>query len=83
MERSENQTKHVLDPDQTETLVDALRLATEFAHAIGTVEQHMSNPEAAQEWKARAARFQELLTYSPEVVRVAVTIETPSLRAVQ
>ena len=86
MARPENQTKIVLDEDQIETLREALVIATAWSHAEAEVAQLMNHQEAADHYRKHARTFQELLTYSPEVVRVAVTVEVPDvahLRSVQ
>lgn len=77
MKRDEYQEKFILDDEAKETIYHALLYANEHTRAMGQVARALGDMVVAEACAAKARKFQELLTYAPEVVRVAVTVEYP------
>lgn len=78
MKRNDYQHKVVLDDEQMSTLKDALVIANEQMRASASVARSLNDHYTADLCAIKAAKFQEMLTASPEVVRVAVTLEYPA-----
>jgi len=79
VKRNQNQQKFVLSDEEKATLNDALIIAYNQLVADANTAYALGDQFVGQSCADRAAEVKNLLTYAPEVVRVAVTVEAPSV----
>lgn len=80
MKRDKNQTKFVLTSDQMEVLHMALEDAMRYRDLLANEEGRFVESYRSGSHRLMADDYRELLSFAPEVIRVAVTVEVPEIQ---